>query len=126
MAVSRAGISSPSASALAISALSLVSGGKNSCRGGSRRRIVTGKPDIAIMMPTKSARCSGSISAITPRCTSSFSANTRRSTKTRRGPRNICSVRQSPTPSAPRIRALTASSGVSAFVWTLRVRISST
>ena len=38
---------------------------------------------------------------------------------------NMCSVRQSPTPSAPNSRALAASSGVSALVRTPRVRSSS-
>ena len=46
----------PSASDLAFSAVNTDKGGKNSCNGGSSRRTVTGNPDIAIMMPTKSAR----------------------------------------------------------------------
>lgn len=29
--------------------------GKNSCRGGSRRRIVTGRPSIAVKIPSKSS-----------------------------------------------------------------------
>ena len=76
----RGEISSPSASARAISALSSAMLGRNSCSGGSSRRMVTGSPDIAIMMPTKSPRCSGSISAMIPRCASSFSAKIRLST----------------------------------------------
>ena len=30
--------------------------GRNSCSGGSSRRIVTGRPFIALKMPTKSSR----------------------------------------------------------------------
>ena len=40
---------------LAISAWPLSSCGKNSCSGGSSRRIVTGKPFIASNRPAKSA-----------------------------------------------------------------------
>ena len=65
IAVSRGEISKPSASDLARSAVSTDKGGKNSCKGGSSKRTVTGNPDMAIMIPTKSALCSGSISAIT-------------------------------------------------------------
>ena len=67
IAASRAGTSSPIASRVAMWAESSARGGKNSCNGGSSNRTVTGNPDIAIMMPTKSARCNGSISAITAR-----------------------------------------------------------
>ena len=43
----------------------------------------------------------------------------------RSSPKNMCSVRHSPMPSAPNSRALRASSGVSAFVRTRSVRSSS-
>ena len=36
------------------------SAGRNSCRGGSSSRIVTGKPAIASKMPSKSDCCIGS------------------------------------------------------------------
>ncbi len=40
--------------------------------------------------------------------------------------KNMCSVRQRPIPSAPSLRAFSASYGVSALVLTLSVRILST
>ncbi len=39
----------------------LSSCGRNSCSGGSSRRMVTGRPSIASKMPTKSAFWNGSI-----------------------------------------------------------------
>ena len=70
----------------------------------------------------KSWRCSGSSSASAASCDSSSSATTRFSTSCRRSPRNMCSVRHSPMPWAPKRRARAASSGVSAFARTCRRR----
>ena len=41
---------------------SSVKSGRNSCRGGSISRIVTGRPSIASRIPLKSSRCRGSSS----------------------------------------------------------------
>ena len=46
-------------SRLAISAWLLASCGRNSCSGGSSRRIVTGRPFMAVKMPMKSFRWTG-------------------------------------------------------------------
>ena len=80
IALSRGVIVEFNASAVAISALRVARSGKNSCNGGSNNLIVTGKPDIAFNIPTKSACCSGCISAMTVFCSDSFSANTTLST----------------------------------------------
>ncbi len=109
----------------AISACALASCGKNSCNGGSKSRMVTGRPSIASKIPiksdfwygrslTKAASRSPVLSAKIISCMywiRSFS-----------GPKNMCSVRQSPIPSAPNSRATFASCGVSAFVRTRRSR----
>ena len=80
IALSRGVIVEFNASAVAISALRVARSGKNSWSGGSNNLTVTGYPDIALRIPTKSACCSGSISAMTAFCSASFSANTTRST----------------------------------------------
>ena len=74
------------------------------------------------------------ISAKSPRCIGSSFASARsragpseariisRTARMRPGSKNMCSVRQSPMPSAPNSRATRASAGVSAFVRTESVR----
>ncbi len=81
--------------------------GRNSCSGGSSRRTVTGRPSIASRMPTKSDSCSfaqllerGSLLG------RASSARIMRCTIGRRSPRNMCSVRHRPMPSAPNSRGL--------------------
>ena len=114
--------SRPVASATATATARSSSDGRNSCSGGSISRIVTGSPDIASKISTKSSRCSGS-SASRAACRSSGScARISRSTSSRRSPRNMCSVRHRPMPSAPNRRARAESGPLSAFVRTLSRR----
>ena len=96
--------------------------GRNSCNGGSSRRMVTGRPSIASKMPSKSARCSFSSSASASSSSTGPSARMNRCTSGNRSPRNMCSVRHSPIPSAPNRRATCASCGRSALVRTLSRR----
>ena len=97
--------------------------GRNSCSGGSSRRIVTGRPSIASKMPMKSCFWNGSSSARAFfRPASSSARIIFRMATIRWSSKNMCSVRHRPIPSAPNERALTASSGVSALVRTLSVR----
>ena len=98
---------------------------RNSCKGGSSRRIVTGRPSIASKTPMKSARCRGSSAASAAVRSGTVSARTSRSTNPRRSPRNMCSVRHRPMPCAPYRRARAASSGVSALASTPSLRRSS-
>mmetsp|Transcript_28662 Transcript_28662/g.84809 ORF Transcript_28662/g.84809 Transcript_28662/m.84809 type:complete len:251 (+) Transcript_28662:1213-1965(+) len=98
--------------------------GRNSCSGGSSRRMVTGRPYMAWKMPSKSSRwyCSSSLraSASAGEC-SSTAAIMRRTAAMRCGVlKNMCSVRVKPMPWAPLARATFASSGVSALVHTCR------
>ena len=87
---------------------------------------MTGRPAIASKMPSKSDCCIGSSRSSAARRPSSFSAMIiSRTTGSRSGAMNMCSVRQRPIPCAPNSRALRASSGVSAFARTRRRRSSS-
>mmetsp|Transcript_40600 Transcript_40600/g.79489 ORF Transcript_40600/g.79489 Transcript_40600/m.79489 type:complete len:446 (-) Transcript_40600:1203-2540(-) len=102
--------------------------GKNSWRGGSSRRMVTVHPSIALKIPSKSERWKGrSLESAFFRC-STVSAMTISRTAISRSSdaKNMCSVRTSPMPSAPFLLASAASSGVSALVKTLTLRLSST
>mmetsp|Transcript_9127 Transcript_9127/g.34381 ORF Transcript_9127/g.34381 Transcript_9127/m.34381 type:complete len:301 (-) Transcript_9127:1355-2257(-) len=100
--------------------------GRNSWRGGSRRRTVTGRPSMASKMPSKSFCCSGSSAAIATFFSCCVWARIILRTLARRSPsKNMCSVRTSPMPSAPFSRASAASSGVSAFASTFRRRFES-
>ena len=92
--------------------------GRNSCSGGSISRIVTGSPSIASRIPRKSSRCSGSSSASAASCRPRPRRRSGSPRAARRSPRNMCSVRHSPMPSAPNRRARAASSGVSALART--------
>ena len=97
--------------------------GKNSCRGGSSRRMVTGRPSIALNSPTKSFFWNGkSFLRADRRCTSSAARIIWRMMSMRSPSKNICSVRHRPMPSAPKATACFAIAGVSALVRTLRVR----
>ncbi len=104
---------------------SSVRSGRNSWSGGSSSRIVTGSPSIAVRMPMKSSRCSGSRAASAFSRVVSSRARIIASTSALRSPRNMCSVRHRPMPWAPRARARAASSGVSALARTSRRRTES-
>mmetsp|Transcript_33396 Transcript_33396/g.72869 ORF Transcript_33396/g.72869 Transcript_33396/m.72869 type:complete len:220 (+) Transcript_33396:1031-1690(+) len=79
-------------------------------------------------MPSKSSRWKGRRSSRAALRTSVVPAMIILRTARMRSsePKNMCSERTSPMPSAPFLRATAASSGVSALVSTLRVRCSST
>ena len=80
---------------------------------------MTGNPAIARRMPAKSTRCIGRIRASASRRPASSAARImRRTARMRSSPKNMCSVRQRPMPSAPKARAPAASSGVSALART--------
>lgn len=102
---------SPRSSARATSTLRSVRSGRNSCSGGSRSRMVTGRPSIASRISVKSWRCSGRSAASASSTPASSSATISFSTSSRRSPRNMCSVRHRPMPWAPKRRARAASSG---------------
>ena len=103
----------------ASSAVSLSVCGINSCSGGSSKRIVTGRPFIASKIPIKSFFCNGKIflrASFLCSCVSeaiialkwiSLSLS-----------KNMCSVRQRPIPSAPKLKAFLASFGWSALART--------
>ena len=84
---------------------------------------MTGRPSIASRISVKSScwtlRSSSSASAS---CSAVLARIIRRTTGRRSGARNMCSVRHSPMPSAPRRRALAASSPVSALARTPSLR----
>ena len=91
--------------AAATSAISASPCGRNSCSGGSRSRIVTGSPCMITNSSTKSARCIGSSLASAAR--RDFSSSARiisRTARMRSSSKNMCSVRQSPMPSAPNFK----------------------
>ena len=103
--------------------MSASSVGRNSCSGGSRRRIVMGLSSITSYMPLKSSFCIGRSSARYFSLVSlSFERIMRRTDGILSSSKNICSVRHRPIPSAPNSRACFASLGESAFVLTSIVR----
>ena len=109
----------PTPAASATSAKSASCVGRNSCNGGSSRRMVTGSPAITSKMPIKSLRCSGSsLSSAARRPRSSSARIIWRTAVMRLASKNICSVRHRPMPSAPKSRAVCASKGVSALART--------
>ena len=113
---------SASSSPLASWMRSSSTSGRNSCSGGSSRRMVTGRPSIASKMPSKSERWSFSSSASASSSSTGLSARMNRCTSGSRSPRNMCSVRQRPMPSAPyATRHLRRRAGRSALVRT-RIR----
>ena len=96
--------------------------GKNSCKGGSNRRMHTGNPRMIRNNSMKSARCIGNKRSKTERRSCAASAKIiSRITVNRSTSKNMCSVRHSPMPCASKLRAVCASRGVSAFA---RTRIS--
>ena len=100
--------------------------GTNSCRGGSRKRMVTGSPSIASYSCSKSPCCSGRILDSASSLSSTVSEQIiSRNASILSPSKNICSVRQRPIPSAPSSRAFFASVGVSALVLTFMVLYSS-
>ena len=100
--------------------------GRNSCSGGSSRRIVTGRPLMISNSSAKSCRCIGRSLASAARRPSSVSDRIISRIATIRSPsKNMCSVRQRPMPSAPNERAVRASVGVSALARTFMRRTSS-
>jgi len=105
---------------LAISAWPSLSWGRNSCKGGSSKRTVTGNPSIALKIPSKSFLCRGrSFFRAFSRPARSFARIISRMAQIRSPSKNICSVRVSPIPWAPIKRAFWASFGESALVLTL-------
>ena len=87
---------------------------------------MTGYPAIASKIPSKSDCWTGrSRSSAARRAFSSPARIISCTTGRRSGAMNMCSVRQSPIPSAPNSRAFAASSGVSAFARTRMRRRSS-
>ena len=108
--------------AFATSSISASLWGRNSCKGGSSNRIVTGSPAITSKISSKSERCIGrSFASASRRPASSSARIISRTAMIRSASKNMCSVRQSPIPSAPKSRATCASWGVSAFART-RIR----
>src|SRR5579883_844220 len=94
--------------------------GRNSWRGGSRKRMVAGRPSSTLKMPMKSSRWYGSIFAkAICRCSFVSARIISRMASMRLPSKNICSVRQSPIPLAPKATAWAVCSGVSALVRTL-------
>ena len=87
---------------------------------------MTGSPSIARKIPMKSSRWNGrSFATATRRSAESPAMIISRTIGMRSGLKNMCSVRTSPIPSAPKSRAFRASSGVSALARTPSVRRSS-
>ena len=81
--------------------------------------MVTGRPSMAWKIPLKSSRWKGrSLATAARRVAASPAMIMSRTIGIRSGLKNMCSVRQSPIPSAPNRRARRASSGVSALART--------
>jgi len=90
--------------------------GRNSCKGGSNRRIITGSPCITFKIPIKSLFCIGKSLSSSICLVSLWSAIIIACiTGNRSGAINMCSVLHKPMPSAPKSLAFWASSGVSAL-----------
>ena len=103
-----------------------LSAGKNSCRGGSNKRMQTGLPCIISNNSMKSPRCIGNRRSSTARRSSEECAKIISRITPKRSPsKNICSVRHRPMPWARKFRAVCASAGVSAFARTPMSRYSS-
>ena len=109
-------------SACATSASSASPCGRNSCSGGSSRRIVTGRPAMMRNSSMKVVALERQQLAPAPRAgrASSLAMIIWRTAPMRSGSKNMCSVRHRPMPSAPNFCAVSASSGVSALARTLR------
>ena len=99
--------------------------GRNSCKGGSNNRTVTGNPSITLKISVKSPRWMGSSFFNTSSRTFPSSATIIfRTREMRSSSKNICSVRHNPIPCAPKSRAINASCGVSALALICRDRTS--
>jgi hypothetical protein len=93
--------------------------GRNSCSGGSRVRMVTGRFPMMPRMPLKSSFCMGRSLARAFFLPSRSEARIISRTASIRSPsKNMCSVRQSPIPSPPNCMVTCASFGVSALART--------
>jgi pyruvate, orthophosphate dikinase len=102
----------PSQRSLMICSCRSSSLGRNSCSGGSIRRIITGRPVMASNRPSKSLRWNGSSSSRAAVRSSLVLAMIMRCTIGRRlCSKNMCSVRHRPIPWAPNARARCASRG---------------
>mmetsp|Transcript_21844 Transcript_21844/g.51919 ORF Transcript_21844/g.51919 Transcript_21844/m.51919 type:complete len:211 (+) Transcript_21844:870-1502(+) len=100
--------------------------GMNSCKGGSSRRTVTGRPSIMRNNSTMSALCiAKSLSRAACRSVLSDAKIICRIATIRPPSKNMCSVRTKPMPSQPNSFAWRASAGVSALARTCMVRNSS-
>ena len=100
--------------------------GKNSCKGGSSKRMVTGLPAIMLNSDSKSLRCIGNNFAnAASRPLVSLAIIICRTAMIRSASKNICSVRHRPIPSAPKSSATWASVVVSALARTPSRRRSS-
>ena len=97
--------------------------GMNSWSGGSMRRTVMALPSMTSSISRKSCFWSFSSSLNAAwRSSESGAERIARSTSGRRSPRNMCSVRHRPMPSAPKAMARLESRGVSALARTCRRR----
>ena len=93
--------------------------GRNSWSGGSSRRTVTGRPSMASRISMKSAFWTWRSSSSAFASSSGVRARImRRTTGRRSSPRNMCSVRHRPMPSAPNSRAFSPSGPLSALART--------
>src|ERR1035441_10230373 len=93
--------------------------GRNSWSGGSSVRMTTGKPFMAVKRPAKSLRCMGrSFNRALRRLFSSRARIMACICSMRSSAKNMRSVRHSPMPSAPNLRAVLASRGISALART--------
>ncbi len=79
---------------------------------------MTGSPSMASRISSKSSRCSSSRAASAASSSSGVSARIMRWASGSLSPRNMCSVRHSPIPSAPYSRARAASGPLSALART--------
>mmetsp|Transcript_16056 Transcript_16056/g.37939 ORF Transcript_16056/g.37939 Transcript_16056/m.37939 type:complete len:239 (+) Transcript_16056:21-737(+) len=114
----------PAALATAASSESVC--GRNSCRGGSSKRMVTGSPLMMSKSSTMSSRCmKSSLCRASLRSRSSEAKIICRMATMRRPPKNMCSVRTRPKPSAPNSLAWRVSAMVSALARTCMLRNSS-
>ena len=90
------------------SSMSASSCGRNSCSGGSSRRMVTGRPAMISEDARRSPRAA-SAGAWRARLRAAFASSARiisRTATMRSASKNMCSVRQRPMPSAPNLRAV--------------------
>mmetsp|Transcript_6008 Transcript_6008/g.8266 ORF Transcript_6008/g.8266 Transcript_6008/m.8266 type:complete len:255 (+) Transcript_6008:628-1392(+) len=118
--------STPCFRSRASSSISRAVWGRNSWSGGSSKRMMTGAPSMHSNICLKSPRCSGRSWARAASLSRWLSARIiSRTMRMRSGAKNMCSVRVSPTPSAPSFRASAASFGVSALARMRRERNSS-